>query len=272
MKNKTTIWIKIVILSILTLALVGVLIAGILGKGFGSIPFFSTISSYDHADRYQVGNAELDAPTLKKLSIDWISGNVSIKTYDGQTIKIYEPGSENRKDSDRVHYYYQDGALYIQFRESGSIFSFFHDLKNKDLEISIPETLAGSISEISGDVVSANTTITGISTDKFSLDTVSGDLSFDGNVNKVDSDSVSGKCNITSHVTPQSVDMESVSGDISLCIPENSDFEAEKDSVSGDLTCGFSSTSSNDKITCGAGTNKYDFETVSGDINIIPNK
>ena len=103
----------------------------------------------------------------------------------------------------------------------------------------IPRSLASNLSEISGDVVSADTTINGLSTKNFYLDTVSGNLTFNGSAERINSDSVSGDCHITSSVTPQKIDMESVSGDISVSIPSNSEFEAENDSVSGDLTFSF---------------------------------
>ena len=81
---------------------------------------------------------------------------------------------------------------------------------------------------------------------------------------------MSGDCHITSSVTPQKIDMESVSGDISVSIPGNSEFEAENDSVSGDLTCSFAGTKKDDKFVCGSGINRYDFDTVSGDVEILP--
>lgn len=134
----------------------------------------------------------------------------------------------------------------------------------------IPRSLASNLSEISGDVVSADTTINGLSTKNFYLDTVSGNLTFNGSAEQIDSDSVSGDCHITSSVTPQKIDMESVSGDISVSIPSNSEFEAENDSVSGDLTCSFAGTKKDDKFVCGSGINRYDFDTVSGDVEILP--
>ena len=173
-------------------------------------------------------------------------------------------------DSDKAHYYYHDGTLDVRYRESGSFFSFFHSLGRKNLEILIPRSLASNLSEISGDVVSADTTINGLSTKNFYLDTVSGNLTFNGSAERIDSDIVSGDCRITSSVTPQKIDMESVSGDISVSIPGNSEFEAENDSVSGDLTCSFAGTKKDDKFVCGSGINRYDFDTVSGDVEILP--
>ena len=54
MKKKTAIWIKIIVLGILTLALIGILIVGILGNTFRNFPVFGSFSSYDNADLYQV--------------------------------------------------------------------------------------------------------------------------------------------------------------------------------------------------------------------------
>ena len=238
MKKKTAIWIKIIVLGILTLALIGILIVGILGNTFRNFPIFGSFSSYDNADLYQVGNADISASELSSLSIDWVSGSVKVDVYDGNVIQIREDGASDLSDSDKAHYYYR--------------------------------SLASNLSEISGDVVSADTTINGLSTKNFYLDTVSGNLTFNGSAERIDSDIVSGDCRITSSVTPQKIDMESVSGDISVSIPGNSEFEAENDSVSGDLTCSFAGTKKDDKFVCGSGINRYDFDTVSGDVEILP--
>ena len=78
MKKKTAIWIKIIVLGILTLALIGILIVGILGNTFRNFPIFGSFSSYDNADLYQVGNADISASELSSLSIDWVSGSVKL--------------------------------------------------------------------------------------------------------------------------------------------------------------------------------------------------
>ena len=86
MKKKTAIWIKIIVLGILTLALIGILIVGILGNTFRNFPIFGSFSSYDNADLYQVGNADISASELSSLSIDWVSGSVKVDVYDGNVI------------------------------------------------------------------------------------------------------------------------------------------------------------------------------------------
>ena len=189
MKKKTAIWIKIIVLGILTLALIGILIVGILGNTFRNFPIFGSFSSYD--------NADFSASELSSLSIDWVSGSVKVDVYDGNVIQIREDGASDLSDSDKAHYYYHDGTLDVRYRESGSFFSFFHSLGRKNLEILIPRSLASNLSEISGDVVSADTTINGLSTKNFYLDTVSGNLTFNGSAEQIDSDSVSGDCHIT---------------------------------------------------------------------------
>ena len=124
MKKKTAIWIKIIVLGILTLALIGILIVGILGNTFRNFPIFGSFSSYDNADLYQVGNADISASELSSLSIDWVSGSVKVDVYDGNVIQIREDGASDLSDSDKAHYYYHDGTLDVRYRESGSFFSF----------------------------------------------------------------------------------------------------------------------------------------------------
>lgn len=76
MKKKTAIWIKIIVLGILTLALIGILIVGILGNTFRNFPIFGSFSSYDNADLYQVGNADILFIIVNQLPaqfIDWLN-------------------------------------------------------------------------------------------------------------------------------------------------------------------------------------------------------
>lgn len=115
MKKKTAIWIKIIVLGILTLALIGILIVGILGNTFRNFPIFGSFSSYDNADLYQVGNADISASELSSLSIDWVSGSVKVDVYDGNVIQIREDGASDLSDSDKAHYYYHDGTLDVRY-------------------------------------------------------------------------------------------------------------------------------------------------------------
>lgn len=133
MKKKTAIWIKIIVLGILTLALIGILIVGILGNTFRNFPIFGSFSSYDNADLYQVGNADISASELSSLSIDWVSGSVKVDVYDGNVIQIREDGASDLSDSDKAHYYYHDGTLDVRLPGKRKLLLLLPQLREEEL-------------------------------------------------------------------------------------------------------------------------------------------
>lgn len=276
MRGKTSTWIRLIASSVLAVFLTAVLIIGISGEnifsgGFfsGGIGFFS--SHYDNADRYTAGNGEIDAEALEALDIDWKSGSVTVARYLGDSIQIAETSPDALTEETKVHYYFDGRTLHIR-PEASKIFLFARNSK-KNLEIRIPDALASGLKDISCDSVSGTLSFTGLSTDSLSLETVSGDFTFNGAARNFDGETVSGngECNFSS--APESVDLETVSGDLLLRLPPDSDFLADYDTVSGDFNCNFPSRSlGGDSLLCGDGENtsrRYDFDTVSGNISLL---
>lgn len=294
MTKKTSALIRLIASSLVALILIGILLTGILGKGFhfNSNFSFGFGNHYDNAGDYSAGNGSVAADTLNDLEINWISGEINILPTDGAEIEIQERSSGNLEKKDKLHYLYRDGKLTIQYKESNTWFNLFSfsSQEDKKLEVKIPRRLISQLSDVRVDSTSADINISDLTTKKLSLDnvsgtvtgknvtvservdsdTVSGSISMEGSLSNIDSESVSGSCTYISAVTPRSVDMESVSGDITLTLPENSNFKAEYDTVSGDFNCNFSTTNKEDSVICGDGKNDFDFETVSGDISLSP--
>lgn len=254
-------------------------------KGGFSFPFqsFSIMggTSYANAGKYKAGNVTIqpDSQTedaLSEIRIDWIDGTVEVNSVDGlKEIQIEEEGSADMSESDRVHSYYHDGILEIQYRESGWYF-FKSWTSNKHLKVKIPAGLARGLKSIDGDFVSSNVTIQNLQTDSLILDTVSGDTTFTGMVNReIDYDSVSGEGIFKLSDAPEELSTDSVSADITIELPEKASFEAKLDTVSGRLSCELpTNNQEKDKddgkyyISCGDGGNEFDFDSVSGDVVI----
>lgn len=237
-------------------------------------------SHYANAEKFTAGPVSIqpdkgiDNP-LSEIQIDWIDGTVELTGVEGlKEIKIEEEGSADRKKGDQVHSYYHNGILEIRYQESG-----FHLFKmrdtNKHLKVQVPAELAANIQEINGDFVSTDVTARDLQTDVFEADTVSGQIAFYGMIRKeIDIDSVSGDTVLNLADAPESVSADSVSGDFILTLPRSSSFEVELDTVSGDIECELPITSSKEEdgdyeyIRCGDGKNSFDFDTVSGDVEI----
>ncbi len=282
MKNKTGALVRLICFSLLALILTGIMIAGIKNEDFSFNLNFGLFSSnsYKNADKYTAGNIEI-TPTkegLQELNISWIEGDVTVIPYNGNTISVYETADGTISKADSVHTYYHDGILDIQYCESKSWTLGFSDrATNKQLKLQIPSDLCNKIKTLNGDFVSANANFTDIKVSSLTFDSVSGDVNYHGEANEIKRDSVSGNASITTLNIPSKISTDTVSGDITLFLPADAEFEAELDSVSGDMDCNFDTSSSSFKdnsgsIVCGNGSDgEYEFDSVSGDVTIKSN-
>ena len=232
---------------------------GTIGFGSGNI--------YDNYEKYSVGNGSINATTLDTLSINWIDGSVEVHSYDGETIEIEEEGSNSLNEKDRVHYYYNNGKLDIQYQKSGKIFKWKKNTFNKHLTVYIPKKLASGIQTIDGDFVSTVVSFTEITANDVNIDTVSGDVAITGSYNDLEMDTVSGDLEASSRVTPKNIEMDTVSGNVTIALPVSSEFKAEFDSISGNITCNMPYDSKEDGvIRKGGSENSYEFDSVSGNV------
>ena len=267
-KKKTGAWIRLIVFSFLALILITILISGIRKGGMG-IPFLSFSSfQYANEEKYTVGDNSITASQLKDIDINWVSGSITLEAYDGDTIEITETSDSDISSDDRVRSCYENGVLTIQFRKS-TFLLFGTQASGKNLKIRIPKTLAEGIENLSLDSVSSENSITGLSVKHCDIDTVSGDLTFDGTLQNLELDTVSGKCLISSQKAPDNIEADSVSGDVTLKIPGDSGFTAEQDGVSSNFNSEFPTSLTDDNYVCGnGGTGKWEFDSVSGDVRI----
>ena len=268
-KKKTGAWIRLIVFSFLALILITILISGI-RKGGMEIPFLSFSSfQYANEEKYTVGDNSITADQLKELDINWVSGSITVEAYDGNTIEVTETSDGDVSNDERVRSCYENGVLTVQYRKSTFLLFGGTQSSGKKLHIRIPKTLAEGIQNLSLDSVSSENTITGLSVKHCDMDTVSGDLTIDGDVRNLELDTVSGKCHLTSKVAPDNIDADSVSGDVTLKIPGDSGFTAEQDGVSGNFNSEFPTSLIDDNYVCGnGGTGKWEFDSVSGDVRI----
>lgn len=270
---------------------------------------FSYLGVYEDNDKYSVGNAELSPDGIKSFDINWIAGSVEVKPYDGDTISISETGNEGREDKHKLRYYADDnGTLHIRFSASRVFFlSFGTNTMSKRLNLLIPEELAESIDyfhlaatsaavtvedinadDLNIDNTSGEMVLTNITARKATIDSVSGaltasdftsnevkidvvssDVRINGTIGDFKSNGVSGNLRLTTDVMPKSVKNDTVSGDFILTIPENDGFTAELDSVSGNMNSEFFGKYRDDKLVYKNGLIDFEFDSVSGDVEIL---
>lgn len=269
---------------------------------------FGSSFSYMNANKYDAGPGQVDADNINALEINWLDGEVAVQTYEGDSVRFTETADKSLKKEEQLRYYNDRGTLKIQYKKAGrTFFSFGGRSLNKKLVVEIPESLAEKLRELSVDTVSGDVKISGVHAEDIELDSTSGDLilmqcsavdcsadstsgifeaddfvvenelevsttsgdfKMKGSVAKLEFDTVSGDLNLDSERCPEKVVTDSVSGSVTLIIPENEGFTYDKDTVSGSLQCEFEVTQREDKGTYRDGDASFSFDTVSGDITI----
>ena len=268
--------IRIVVYSLIILLLTAVLAAGILlprwWNRFGAHTGLSGAAS---------GGAAVEQAGVRELEIQWTAGSVTIQPEDIDRIEFAETGDGEHP---MVWKLVQD-RLVIRDYES-SIWMGRYDM-DKDLVIRVPrqwqpeevdiqtasaqvtvqDLTVGSL-ELNG--VSGTTRLLGCQARELSVEGVSGETEIQGKFGSVDMVTVSGDCTVTLDEMSREVELESVSGDMTLVIPEGSGFTARWDSVSGDLRSDLEIRSSGGQYIRGDGSAKIDAESVSADLTIRP--
>lgn len=304
---KTSIVIRIVCWSLAAILLTGLLVAGLGwhlygGDGFwnGFFRLESLSGTYTEAGSYTVSVA-----SVRSLDIDWVSGSVTVSSYDGEDIQIVERAQRPLKDKEKLRYELEGSELKIDYTKP-KVFSLFSTVPIKQLEVNIPKSLADKLTDLDVDSASADIVVRGLNaqdislettsgellaedvisselslnsvsgeirahrvqTEELSAETVSGNAVLSGAFSKMKIESVSGDLTATDTRCPSELKSTSVSGNTTVTIPENDGFTVRYSKVSGDFHCDFPVSTDGDRHVYENGGADFRMETVSGDLTI----
>ena len=264
---------RLVIYSIITAILIGVLVTGLDWNGFDW--------DLGSADQSVTGTASVDAASIKRICIEWVDGTVDVRTAQQDTITFSETNGEKLC----MVYSFKGDTLVIRYSKESLKLGINIKTLDKHLTVHVPEGWIAEDIEVTA--VSANVTIdlpeareTEIETvsgdisiryersGEISLTTVSGQTAFEGSCDDLDCNSVSGDYNITLSGSAKEINMESISGDLEIVLDSQSGFTAQLDSVSGHIRSTFPTNVSGNTHTYGDGSMRIEAETVSGNIQI----
>ena len=140
-----------------------------------------------------------------------------------------------------------------------------HLRAGQQLTVLLPETL---LEELTVCVVSAEVDVEAVAADRVEFTSVSGHVQADlRRALQVKADSVSGRVNLCFGSAPEAIDVDSVSGDVTLALPRSSGFTAGVDSVSGSVRGDFPMESlGKGRYVGGNGECDIDVDTVSGSV------
>lgn len=286
------------ILSVILLVSCIAVLAGCAGGNGGSK------YTYEDENSYRTGGTAI-TDLIRTIEIDWYGGSVSVAYHDGDTVEFSETSENELTEAMTLRYKVTDEALVIKYAKSGTRLSSDH---KKSLTVYIPkgtalrdveiETVSADISvdhltaaqteikTVSGsidmkymsilgtaDITSVSGTINASFASALTglyIETVSGSAS--AVVNKTeefDIETISGEVTVDFASLPQRGGMESVSGDITLYLPEEVGFTLVFDTTSGKASIEHKFFVADDgSYVYGNGEYKYGAGTVSGDIFI----
>jgi len=185
---------------------------------------------YDDADRYSVGNGQT-ASAVTELDLEWIAGEIEVKYGDTAQVVFSETTKSEIAEEERMRYWLDGSILRIRFAKSGSKLN--GNLK-KSLTVELPAATA--LTEFDADTVSANV-MASVASKEINMDSVSGNIDLVSLTAGADIDveTVSGAVNLTVD-DGSSLQLESVSGNMTVLLPEAVGYRLTFDSVSGTCT------------------------------------
>jgi len=279
--------VRIVLFSLAIIILAGILL-GVLA--FNMFVFDGKIR-YDQMEAVEAPVAMIEqgeiSAQIRNLEIEWAAGSITIQPDENaQSIHITEYCPP---DSGYEMVMKQSGqTLKIKFCEGFVTFpSFGIDIDiSKDLIITVPAdwvcnsieidaaaTEVGihdlSIQELDFDGASGNLILDNCSIVELDIDTASGDVEFTGTLKDLDFDAASAKFSGEFFQVPHHLNLDAMSGNVELVLPEYSGFSLELDTMSGSFDSDFDFHTMGAHYECGDGACKIKVSALSGDVEIL---
>lgn len=231
-----------------------------------------------------VGSA--DPAAIREIKIEWISGSVTVEPGDVQEITFLESG--NGTDKYEMVWKQSGDELVIQYSKDSSIAGFglhFGD-GSKDLTVTVPrgwvcdslelDTASTDLTvrdmiirEMEIDSASGTAKFENCTVSSLDVDTASGDVTFSGSLNELDFEAASASFTGVLENVPDQVNMDSMSGDLTLTLPEGAGFTVSLDAMSSDFSSDFPTVKKNKSYVCGDGHCKIEVSAMSGDVSIL---
>lgn len=223
---------------------------------------------------------------ITELEIDWVSGSVTVQPGDTDGICYAETGSFDSKYAMEVTE--TAHKLKIDFcREGvskGLSFSGGSSVR-KDLTVTVPrdwvcqaltvETVSAPVKlsdltaeELEYEGVSGTLTADNCTAAELSLDTVSGSVQFSGAFDRGEFETTSGSITLTLSDPAKTMEIDSVSGGVTVAYPDNCGFTVRFDTVSGKFSSDLAGTTRSNLFVSGDGSCQIRMDSVSGGLNI----
>lgn len=197
------------------------------------------------------------ADGVSSLNLAWIAGIVEIVPLSGDEIKISETCENPLDDETALCWRVENGRLEIKYSARRD------ELPVKYLRIGLPETI--ELEDVAVDMTTSSISAEGMTMEKLSVSSVSGNVIFRNcTIGTVTAETVSGEVQIGMRNADAKLKINTVSGNVSLLVPEGMQPSVRFSSVSGDMV---------HSIDCTVSENAaFSVDTVSGDLQIAAEK
>lgn len=227
----------------------------------------------------------VSAAEVSQIEIQWAAGSITIVPGDTDTIDFSE--EIGLATEDQLIWKQSGNKLQIQFCAPTDhwVGIGFNTVLSKDLVITVPrdwfcENLAINaasaevrvqdlnINKVDFDGASGRCNLENCWIGDIDLDTASGDILLSGGVMNVDCDAASASCTLILKNTPKSIEMDTASGDLDITFPEECGFTVRLDGISTRFNSDFPTTNKNGMYVYGDGSCRIEVDTVSGNVTI----
>lgn len=278
---KTSAIVRIVIYSILTVALVIALIIGI-GFGYFRLHKTGTVTESVITSAEYISTSIFSAGKVQSMDISWVAGSIYFEIGEGEDISIHEVTNDSKHP---MVIEASGSTLKIQDREDNKHFSIQHSAEVKDLYITVPadwfcETvkIASASSELQMNGITAKSleidTASGAAhlndcdIQCIEMNSASGDLFFTGSLNELEMNGASASAVITAKNHPKSLSINGMSGNMDLTLPEDCGFTLEKESLSGKVNIDFETRTNDGRHIYGDGACQITLDGVSASVSV----
>ena len=223
-----------------------------------------SVNAYNYADsrRYTAGAATVTG-RVEKLDVSWIDGGENIGYHSGEGVRLSEECGWYLDEENELHWWLDGDTLYVKYAESGLRLS---RSLNKELTVLLPEGLA--LDQLTINAVSANVETEDVVADVVTINTVSGDARMDvARAKRLTANAVSGNVTLQFDRAPEKAETSTVSGNVTIALPEGAAFHADVDTVSGTVGGDLPLEKlGRGEYASGNGGCTIDVETVSGNV------
>lgn len=227
-------------------------------------------------------------PEIENIQIEWVCGCITIAPEPKVTeIQIIETNNNQHKMVCTA----SGNTLKIQYSKDHISFPSFGvtTTVKKDLIILVPENW--DLNRLKIDTASAEIHILDMTIEEFDfngasgtcnlvncyvetldLETASGDINFEGTLNRLDCDAASANCHIQVSNVPDSIEIDTASGNLELFLPDDCGFTCSLEGLRSSFGSDFETTTKNGHHIYGDGHCKIEVNAMSGDVSIYRNE